>query len=46
MGVISAALNSNPPFNGWSGVQVFGIAGTQDPKAGAERAIRMAEGEH
>jgi putative ABC transport system permease protein len=38
-GVTAAALNPNPPFNGWSGVQLFGIAGEPDPKPGAEPAF-------
>jgi putative ABC transport system permease protein len=38
-GVTTAALNPNPPFNGWNGVQLFGIAGEPDPKPGAEPAF-------
>jgi predicted permease len=38
-GVTAAALNLNPPFNGWSGVILFGIAGEPDPKPGAEPAF-------
>ena len=37
-GVTAAALNPNPPFNGWSGVELFGIAGEPDPKPGEELA--------
>jgi len=38
-GVTAAALNPNPPFNGWSGVLLFGITGEPDPKAGEEPAF-------
>jgi putative ABC transport system permease protein len=38
-GVEAAALNPNPPFNGWSGVLLFDIAGEPDPKPGEEPAF-------
>ena len=38
-GITAAALNPNPPFNGWSGVQLFGIAGEADQKPGTEPAF-------
>jgi putative ABC transport system permease protein len=38
-GVLAASLNPNPPFNGWSGVILFGIAGEPDPTPGEESAF-------
>jgi putative ABC transport system permease protein len=38
-GVTSAALNPNPPFNGWSAVELFGLAGEPDPDPGKEPAF-------
>ncbi|MBV9875794.1 MAG: ABC transporter permease, partial [Verrucomicrobia bacterium] len=38
-GVTSAALNPNPPFNGWSAVELFGPSGEPDPDPGKELAF-------
>lgn len=38
-GVVSASVNPNPPFNGWSGVILFGLAGQPDPTPGEEPAF-------
>jgi len=38
-GIVAAALNPNPPFNGWSGVLLFNVAGEPDPKPGEEPAF-------
>ena len=38
-GVTAAALNPDPPFNDWTGVILFGVAGQPDPTPGEEPAF-------
>jgi predicted permease len=42
-GVSSVALNPDPPFNDWSDVEPFGVAGNPDAKSGQEPTLEWQD---